>query len=143
MPVGILREAALQPCGWLATYIGSVLTSEADLRFRNLDGTGTVQREVPPGTAVLRSRVKLRDVSRLGDMIIESFAATCMMLGGPAGGEVAFEMETVVGFFPKEALASQVGLPPSAAERARLAEPCEYRADLRARPPPYCPGTPR
>jgi acyl transferase domain-containing protein/3-hydroxymyristoyl/3-hydroxydecanoyl-(acyl carrier protein) dehydratase len=143
MPFCVLMEAALQPCGWLATYIGSVLTSGADLRFRNLDGTGTVLHEVPEGTAMLRTRVELRDVSRLGDMIIESFGATCTMLGGPADGEVAFEMETVFGFFPPQALASQVGLPPSAGERARLAEPCEYRVDLRARPPGYFAGRAR
>jgi acyl transferase domain-containing protein/3-hydroxymyristoyl/3-hydroxydecanoyl-(acyl carrier protein) dehydratase len=143
MPFCVLMEAALQPCGWLATYIGSVLTSEADLRFRNLDGTGTVLREVPAGTAALRTRVELRDISRLGDMIIESFGATCTLLGGPSGGEVAFEMETVFGFFPLPALASQAGLPPSPGERARLAGPCEYRADLRARPPRYCAGPAR
>ena len=143
MPFCVLMEAALQPCGWLATYIGSVLTSEADLRFRNLDGTGTVLREVPEGTAALRTRVELRDISRLGDMIIESFGATCTLLGGPSGGEVAFEMETVFGFFPPEALASQVGLPPSAEERARLAGPSGYRVDLRSRPPRYCAGSAR
>ena len=143
MPFCVLMEAALQPCGWLATYIGSVLTSEADLRFRNLDGTGTVLREVPEGTAALRTRVELRDISRLGDMIIESFGATCTLLGGPSGGEVAFEMETVFGFFPPEALASQVGLPPSAEERARLAGPSGYRVDLRPRPPRYCAGSAR
>jgi acyl transferase domain-containing protein len=143
MPFCVLMEVALQPCGWLATYIGSVLSSEADLRFRNLDGTGTVRREVPRGTAALRTRVEVRDISRLGDMIIESFGATCTMLGGPSGGEVAFEMETVFGFFPLPALASQVGLPPSAAERARLAEPGDYLVDLRARPPRYCAGPAR
>ena len=143
MPFCVLMEAALQPCGWLATYVGSVLSSEADLRFRNLDGTGTVLCEVPEGTAGLRTRVELRDISRLGDMIIESFGATCTMLGGPSSGEVAFEMETVFGFFPPPALASQVGLPPSAGERARLAEPGGYRVDLRARPPGYCAGPAR
>jgi acyl transferase domain-containing protein/3-hydroxymyristoyl/3-hydroxydecanoyl-(acyl carrier protein) dehydratase len=143
MPFCVLMEAVLQPCGWLATYIGSVLTSEVDVRFRNLDGSGTVLREIPPGTAVLRSRVELRDISRLGDVIIESFAATCTMLGGPADGEVAFEMETVFGFFPMQTLASQVGLPPSAAERARLAEPCAYGVDLRTRPARFCTGTAR
>ncbi len=143
MPFCVLMETALQTCGWLATYVGSVLTSEVELRFRNLDGTGTVLREVPPGTAVLRSRVELRDVSRLGDMIIESFAATCTLLGGPADGEVAFEMETAFGFFPVQALASQVGLPASGEERARLAEPCEHGVDLRARPPRYCTGSAR
>ena len=143
MPFCVLMEVALQPCGWLATYVGSVLSSEAELRFRNLDGTGTVRREVPRGTAGLRTRVELRDISRLGDMIIESFGATCTMLGGPAGGEVAFEMETVFGFFPPAALASQVGLPPPAGGRAGLAGPGDYRVDLRARPPRYFAGPAR
>jgi acyl transferase domain-containing protein/3-hydroxymyristoyl/3-hydroxydecanoyl-(acyl carrier protein) dehydratase len=143
MPFCVLMEAALQTCGWLATFVGSVLTSDVDLRFRNLDGTGTVPREVPPGTATLRSRVELRDISRLGDMIIESFTATTTMLGGPADGEVAFEMDTSFGFFPVQALAGQVGLPPTADERARLAEPSEYGVDLRTRPPRYFAGTPR
>ena len=143
MPFCVLMEAALQTCGWLATYAGSVLTSEVDLRFRNLDGTGTVLGEVAPGTTALRTRAELRDVSRLGDMIIESFVTTTTMLGGPGDGQVAFEMETVFGFFPVRALAGQAGLPPSAAERAGLAEPCDYGVDLRARPPRYCAGTPR
>ena len=55
-------EAALQPCGWLATYVGSARSTEADLLFRNLDGTGT--RPAPrcrPGTAALRTRVELRE----------------------------------------------------------------------------------
>src|SRR5262249_19369667 len=50
MPFAVIMEVALQPCGWLATYAGSVLSSEVDLHFRNLDGTGTVLREVPPET---------------------------------------------------------------------------------------------
>ena len=40
MPFAVLMEIALQPCGWLAMYAGSVLGSPADLVFRNLDGTG-------------------------------------------------------------------------------------------------------
>ncbi|MBK5267046.1 MAG: 3-hydroxyacyl-[acyl-carrier-protein] dehydratase FabA, partial [Acidimicrobiia bacterium] len=42
MPFAVLLEAALQPCGWLASYIGSALTVDSELAFRNLDGTGTV-----------------------------------------------------------------------------------------------------
>ena len=37
VPLAILMEIALQPCGWLAAYLGSALTSESDLSFRNLD----------------------------------------------------------------------------------------------------------
>src|SRR5262249_4375674 len=83
--------------------------------------TGTVLREVPPETEALRTRAELRDISRLGDVIIESFSARTTAMGGPADGQDVFEIDTVFGFFPKEALAQQPGLPPSAAERQRLA----------------------
>ena len=38
MPFAVLLEVALQPCGWLAAYMGSALTSPDDLHFRNLGG---------------------------------------------------------------------------------------------------------
>ncbi|MCB0024126.1 MAG: hypothetical protein KDD91_13925, partial [Caldilinea sp.] len=41
MPYAVLLEAALQPCGWFASYKGSVLQSDEELYFRNLDGTAT------------------------------------------------------------------------------------------------------
>ncbi len=41
MPFGVLLEIALQPCGWLAAYCGSALTSPEDLAFRNLGGKAT------------------------------------------------------------------------------------------------------
>ncbi len=37
-PLSIILEIALQPCGWLAAYMGSALKSKKDLRFRNLGG---------------------------------------------------------------------------------------------------------
>ncbi|MCB0049697.1 MAG: hypothetical protein KDE24_09175, partial [Caldilinea sp.] len=44
MPYAVLLEAALQPCGWFASYKGSVLQSGEELYFRNLDGTATQHR---------------------------------------------------------------------------------------------------
>jgi len=44
VPYCILLEAALQPCGWLAAYMGSALKSANALHFRNLE-------ERPPSTA--------------------------------------------------------------------------------------------
>ena len=38
MPFAVLCEIALQPCGWLAAYMGSALSSDDDLSFRNLGG---------------------------------------------------------------------------------------------------------
>ena len=158
MPFAVLMEVTLQPCGWLAMYVGSVLDSDADLLFRNLDGTGTVLREVRPGTQppstqppstqplgvqALRTHVELREISRFDDVIIESFTARCTIVGGPADGEAVFETETTFGFFPKAAFAQQPGLPPSDAERALLVRPCERVVDLAAQPPEYCAGPAR
>ena len=134
MPFAVLMEIALQPCGWLAMYAGSVLGSPADLVFRNLDGTGTVQGEVRPGPGALRTRAELRHISRSGGMIIETFAVECSVAGGPDDGVRVFAMDTAFGFFPAAMMAQQAGLPASAAERERLAEPSERAADLRAGP---------
>src|SRR5205807_1723293 len=46
MPFAVLLEIALQPCGWLAAYLGSALTSPVDLSFRNLGGKATQLRPV-------------------------------------------------------------------------------------------------
>ena len=51
MPWAVLLEAALQPCGWLASYAGCALAIDTELSFRNLDGTATVHHEVFDGPA--------------------------------------------------------------------------------------------
>lgn len=133
MPLAVLMEVALQPCGWLAMYVGSVLDSPADLLFRNLDGTATVRREVRPGLRALRTRVEVRDISRFGDTIIESFTVSCVAVGGPDDGAVVLEAESVFGFFPAGAFDRQPGLPPSTEELARLNRPTGRMVDLRSR----------
>src|SRR6185503_6916334 len=44
------------------------------------------------------------------------------------------------GFFPPESFAAQVGITPTAEEREKRDEPCDFRVDLTARPPRYCDG---
>ena len=44
LPFAILLEVALQPCGWLAAYMGSALNSDEDLKFRNLGGSACQHR---------------------------------------------------------------------------------------------------
>jgi acyl transferase domain-containing protein/1-acyl-sn-glycerol-3-phosphate acyltransferase len=126
MPFCVLLEVALQPCGWLALFVGSALAGDRDLSFRNLDGTGTVLAEVPPGAGTIRTRTVLQSVSSSGGMIIESFLVTCSV-----GGLPVYELKTVFGFFPAEALAAQKGLPATEAERAVLAAPSAACVDLR------------
>ncbi|MFF0591393.1 beta-ketoacyl synthase N-terminal-like domain-containing protein [Streptomyces sp. NPDC003781] len=138
MPLAVLMEVALQPCGWLASYVGSATTSEQDLLFRNLDGAQTVTGEVTAGTRTIRTRAELTRVSRSGDMIIESFRVVCTAADAPLA-----ELTTVFGYFPRSAFEDQQGLPVPAEERARLDEPCDRVVDLAARPERYCAGEPR
>ena len=135
MPFCVIMEAALQPCGWLASYVGSALTTETDMLFRNLDGTGTLLQEVLPASGVFKTQVKLLSISQSAGMIIENFEVACFI-----GETRVFEMKTVFGFFPKEAFENQVGLPATPDERARLAAPPDFTVDLTTRPEKYCGG---
>jgi len=105
MPFGVLLEVALQPCGWLSSYVGSALSTEVDLYYRNLDGRAVVHREVGPEEGTLRTKTTLTSCSRSGDMIIQGFE---LEVSGPRGPVLS--ATTVFGFFPAEALAEQVGL---------------------------------
>ena len=122
MPFAVLLEIALQPCGWLAAYCGSALTSPLDLSFRNLGGIATQFAEVSPETGTLTTTVKLTKVSQSGGMIIQGYD---MEIRDSAGRPV-YKGETEFGFFTKEALSNQLGLrgakrpSPSAAEAAAV-----------------------
>ncbi len=138
MPFCVLMEAALQPCGWLASFVGSAVSSDTDLMFRNLDGTGTVHRELRPGSGPMRTRATILSISRSAGMIIESFSVECFQ-----GNERVYEMNTVFGFFPKEAFDDQAGLPVSDQDRVRVAAPSNFSVDLSTRPARYCEGAPK
>ncbi|MFD6277097.1 beta-ketoacyl synthase N-terminal-like domain-containing protein [Streptomyces sp. NPDC060209] len=135
MPFAVLMEIALQPCGWLAAYVGCPLATDIDLLFRNLDGRGTVSGEITPATRTVRTEAELTSVSRTGEMIIVSFAIRCF-----ADDEEVFELSTVFGFFPPSAFDHQVGLPVPEGGRAALEEPCERTVDLTTSPARYFAG---
>ncbi|MCI0651178.1 MAG: type I polyketide synthase, partial [Planctomycetes bacterium] len=105
MPYAVLLEIALQPCGWLAAYLGSALTSEVDLSFRNLGGNAVQLRAVAATAGTLATRVRMTSVSQSGGMIIQHFDFEIRDSSG-----VVFRGDTYFGFFSKQALAEQVGL---------------------------------
>jgi len=105
MPYAVLLEIALQPCGFLAAYAGSALTSQTDLSFRNLGGTATLNEEIFANSGTLRTRVRMTDVSRAGGMIIEQFDMVVWR-----GDRIIFDGKTSFGFFSKASLAQQVGI---------------------------------
>ncbi|MDT8441220.1 MAG: beta-ketoacyl synthase N-terminal-like domain-containing protein [Desulfuromonadales bacterium] len=120
MPFCILLETGLQPCGWLAAYLGSALTSPTDLKFRNLDGNAVQHRPVTPESGTLTTRARITRIARSGGMIIQGYDFEISDRDGPI-----YSGDTVFGFFSAEALAQQVGVrdaspyQPDAAEIAR------------------------
>lgn len=112
IPFAVLLEIALQPCGWLAAYCGSALTSDVDLSFRNLGGRAVLHVEVFAEPATLTTRVRMTSVSRAGGMIIQKFDFEMHR-----GGELIYNGDTSFGFFSAAALAQQVGIRDAAARR--------------------------
>jgi acyl transferase domain-containing protein/3-hydroxymyristoyl/3-hydroxydecanoyl-(acyl carrier protein) dehydratase len=120
MPFCVLLEAALQPCGWLAAYCGSALTTPNDISFRNLGGSAIQHRPVTPDSGTLTCSATMTKVATSGGMIIQEFDFSVADQKG-----LIYEGQTMFGFFSKEALAQQVGIrdtqpyQPSAAEAER------------------------
>jgi len=117
MPFAVLLEAALQPCGWLAAYLGSALTSDIDLRFRNLGGSAVLHRPVGADIGTLTTRVKMTQVSHSAGMIIQHYSMDMTSKGKPV-----YTGKTYFGFFSKQALKDQVGIRDAAIYRATTAE---------------------
>jgi acyl transferase domain-containing protein/3-hydroxymyristoyl/3-hydroxydecanoyl-(acyl carrier protein) dehydratase len=129
MPFAVLLEAVLQPCGWLSSYVGSALTVEGELGFRNLDGEGRVLAELAGAAGTLRTEVELSAVSATAGMIIETFVVNCWL-----GERKVYELRTVFGFFPPAALAAQAGLPITPMHRELLERANNTAIDLDAAP---------
>jgi 3-hydroxymyristoyl/3-hydroxydecanoyl-(acyl carrier protein) dehydratase len=125
LPFAVLLEAALQPCGWLASYLGCALTTDTELCFRNLDGRGTLHVDLLPDAGTLVTRVKSTGISSVASMIIVNFEVECEV-----DGVRVYDLETVFGFFPQSALENQVGLPTTDKQRALLEAPSNQTVDF-------------
>jgi PfaB family protein len=105
MPFCVMLEIALQPCGWLAAYLGSALRSETDLKFRNLGGKAVLNHMILPVEKTLTMRSRLTKVSEAADMIIEHFDFEVLQ-----NAQMVYSGDTYFGFFSQHALAQQVGI---------------------------------
>ena len=105
MPFAVLLEVALQPCGWLAAYMGSALLSPVDVHFRNLGGSAVLHEPIGPDAGTLTVRVRLTRASNSVGMIIQHFGMTVLR-----GDRPVYEGTTYFGFFSDSALAEQVGI---------------------------------
>ena len=104
-PISIMLEIALQPCGWLAAYMGSALRSQKDLRFRNLGGSALLDGEIQPDAGTLKIHTRLTNASEAADMIIEHFDFEVRQQN-----RKIYAGNTYFGFFTLEALAQQEGI---------------------------------
>ena len=130
MPFAVLLEIPLQLCGWISSYIGSALTSEDDLAYRNLGGAGVLLADVTPDSGTLTSTATMTKVSRSGGMVIQHFDIETR-----AGDVPVYRGTTYFGFFLRDALLNQVGIreatlyQPTAEELSR-AKSLEYPASI-------------
>jgi len=125
LPFSILLEAGLQPCGWLSCFTGIPLRSNAELYFRNLDGSAKIHRTVRAHAGTITSRAKLVNIARQGTVTLVSFEVQMFL-----DSEPLIEMKTGFGFFTKDDLARQTGLPPTAEELASFLEPSDFAGNV-------------
>ena len=109
MPYSILMEVALQPCGLLGAYLGSTLQfADKNLFFRNLDGEGEMF-DLPMGTdfrgKTIHNKSVLVSSVALGGTVLQNYTFELSI-----DGQVFYKGKSSFGFFPADALASQVGL---------------------------------
>ena len=135
MPFCVLMELALQPCGWLSSFSLSPEASRNELLFRNLDGNLKLYREILPCDGTILSRVRLKSLSKAGDMIIVGFDVSCSIQD-----EKVADMDTVFGFFPPQALKNQKGLAISEHDAIMLELEENYRVELHSKQGPYFDG---
>lgn len=136
MPFSVLLEVVLQPCGWLAAYVGSALTSDVDLSFRNLGGKATQFSQVTAAVGTLTTVVKLTSVSTSGGMIIQHYDYTLTN----SDGDILYQGTTYFGFFTKQALAHQLGLREAKPFQPTTEEAARGESFAYPQEPPY-PGT--
>ncbi len=117
MPFSLLLEAMLQPCGWLACHGGFAI--DGGKSFRNLDGEGTVHREIAPGDGTLQVTTTMTRFSRAGPTTLVFFDVSGIL----ADGRPVMNLTTSFGFFDRASLARQVGLKMSQAEPGWMALP--------------------
>ncbi|WP_299495386.1 beta-ketoacyl synthase N-terminal-like domain-containing protein [uncultured Shewanella sp.] len=106
MPYSILMEISLQPNGFISGYMGTTLQiSGEDLFFRNLDGKGTLIREVDLRGKTIVNRSVLLSTVIAGMNIIQrfTFELSC-------NNEVFYNGEASFGYFTQGALTHQLGL---------------------------------
>jgi len=106
LPHVSIMEMALQPCGFLSAYMGSIKGRESqDLYFRNLDGEGRLSSWPTAPDKTITNQVRLLSSSALEDVIIQNYAFELSW-----GGQIFYHGTSSFGYFPQPMLENQSGL---------------------------------
>jgi 3-hydroxymyristoyl/3-hydroxydecanoyl-(acyl carrier protein) dehydratase len=125
MPYCIFMEAALQPCGWLASYIGCALQQENTLLFRNLEGIATIYQDIPNHNGILTHHIHNTSINKAGEIILVDFTVDAFYQDN-----LVYKLETKFGFFPEHSFINQVGIKTEAREQEDLIAPENLHLDL-------------
>ncbi|MDR3624645.1 MAG: hypothetical protein P4L16_05855 [Chlamydiales bacterium] len=126
MPLSVLMEVGLQPCGWLAFFMGAAFQFDEDLLFRNLDGKMEIFSHVLPTNKQIHTKATCIALSKSAGMLIESFKVESFVDDTPL-----FTIQTTFGHFPKQAFINQAGLSVPESELNFIHAPSEFFVDLR------------
>ncbi|MCP4756460.1 MAG: PfaB family protein [Proteobacteria bacterium] len=133
MPYSMLMEIALQPCGFLATYMGATMIySDLELCFRNLGADAVLIKDVDLRGKTITAWSKLLSVAKAVGMIILNFDFELRHQG-----EVFYQGTTQFGYHTPEALSMQKGLDkgeifPPWFQRENLPTDASIHIDLRS-----------
>ena len=105
MPFAVLNEVVLQPCGMAASLLVPQPPDAPELLFRNLQGNGTVLRDIPAGTRTLRTRVELGELSQFDGVTLVPFEVSCEEVDETGAVVPVMELSTLFGYFPVAAFA--------------------------------------
>jgi 3-hydroxymyristoyl/3-hydroxydecanoyl-(acyl carrier protein) dehydratase len=106
LPAFACMEAALQPCGLLSAYLGTMLLNpQVEYYFRNLDGQVETLAQPRLGGKILTVQADLLSTTLSAGMIIQKFSFTLSSQDQPF-----YRGESTFGFFPPDTMANQSGL---------------------------------
>ncbi|MDZ7845147.1 MAG: PfaB family protein [Anaerolineales bacterium] len=106
LPYVSLMELALQPCGFLSAYLGTIKDkAQHDFYFRNLDGEATLEHWPDLTGKTITNQIELLSSSTLQETIIQtySFRLSC-------AGDTFYRGTSSFGYFTPRMLKSQAGL---------------------------------
>jgi 3-hydroxymyristoyl/3-hydroxydecanoyl-(acyl carrier protein) dehydratase len=132
MPLALLLEVALQACGWLAAYMGSALTTDHDLKFRNLGGTARQHRLVTRQAGTLTTQVKVTKIASTAGMILQNYDFAIHSQDG-----LMYDGSTEFGFFHPRLLLEQVGIREAAPYEISAAEEERAQRFMTPADPPF------